>query len=295
MLDQVAAVMWVRENIRHFNGDPDQITLFGPGSGAASAGLLALSPLTRPFIKRVIASSGSAVADWATLKDYILIRNNSIVAGYFYGCRTFHTHKLVECLKSRSYTDVSLSTVKPDVGWTPWAPVPDFATRPRELQFMPEIPEVMLDRGMTFAPGFAYLTGLTRDEGAAMLLEDDELIASGYMVDRKYFDKKVRDFVKVYNATLNPTAFQQAIQFMYTPYTDITNDTLIREGVVDVSLSRNAVSQLTTRLRNTDAVRLVVRGRRRQNGQVAAEEPCQNVHVRVELHDRRSELARMAR
>lgn len=47
LLDQYQAILWVRENIRFFNGDPDRITLFGPGAGAASAGLLAISPLTK--------------------------------------------------------------------------------------------------------------------------------------------------------------------------------------------------------------------------------------------------------
>ena len=238
MLDQVQAIQWVRDNIRQFNGDPEQITLFGPGSGGASAGLLALSPLTRRFVKRVIATSGSAVADWATLKDYKLIRNNSIVAGYFYGCRTYHTHKLMECLKSRSYTDVSLTVVKPAVGWLPWGPVPDFATRPRELQFMPDLPEHLLDRGnVFFPPGFAYLTGITRDEGASMLLEDDDMIVNGFNVDKAFFAKKVEEFVKIYNATLNPDAFKQAINFMYSPYTDLNNDTLIRQGIVNVSIT----------------------------------------------------------
>ena len=47
LMDQVQAINWVRENIRFFNGDPDRITLFGPDAGAASAGLLAMSPPTR--------------------------------------------------------------------------------------------------------------------------------------------------------------------------------------------------------------------------------------------------------
>ncbi|KAI1289762.1 Neuroligin-4, X-linked [Halotydeus destructor] len=234
MLDQVSAIQWVRENIRNFNGNPDNIVLMGPGSGAASAGLLAISPLSRRFVKRVIATSGSAVADWATLKNHILIRNNSIVAGYFYGCRTFHTHKLTDCLKSRSYADVSLTIVKPEVGWLPWAPVLDFATRPRELQFMPDIPEMMLNHGVPFAQDFAYLTGLDRDEGAAMLVEDEDLIRSGFHVTQDYFDKKAAEYIRIYNATLNPDAFKGAIRYMYTPYTDLSNTSLIREGVVNM-------------------------------------------------------------
>lgn len=44
ILDQAMALTWVYDNIKHFNGDPDRITLFGPGAGAASAGLLAIAP-----------------------------------------------------------------------------------------------------------------------------------------------------------------------------------------------------------------------------------------------------------
>ena len=47
LFDQVQAINFVIENIRQFNGDPNKITLFGPDAGAASAGLLAISPLTR--------------------------------------------------------------------------------------------------------------------------------------------------------------------------------------------------------------------------------------------------------
>ena len=239
LLDQVQAITFIRENIRGFNGDPEKITLFGPGSGAASAGLLALSPLSRRFVKRVIASSGSPVADWAVHKDHILIRNNSIVSGYSFGCRTYYTYKLVECLNSRSFADISVSRVKPDVGWLSFAPVPDFATRPRELQFMPVLPEDLLDRGtggssLGLDPDFAYLTGVTKDDGASILMQDPEFILRGFNADRKFFDSKIGEFIKIMNATLNPDAFLQALSFMYLPFTDSTNDTLIRQGLVSM-------------------------------------------------------------
>ena len=49
------ALRWIRDNIGSFNGDSDSITLFGPGAGAASSGLLAVAPQTRNIVSRIIA------------------------------------------------------------------------------------------------------------------------------------------------------------------------------------------------------------------------------------------------
>ena len=55
ILDQAMALQWVYDNIDAFNGDRDKITLFGPGAGAASAGLLMVAPRTSQFVNKVIA------------------------------------------------------------------------------------------------------------------------------------------------------------------------------------------------------------------------------------------------
>lgn len=55
ILDQSMALQWVYENAEKFNGDRDSITLFGPGAGAASAGLLMVAPTTRNIVTKVIA------------------------------------------------------------------------------------------------------------------------------------------------------------------------------------------------------------------------------------------------
>lgn len=49
------ALKWIYENAENFNGDRDSITLFGPGAGAASAGLLMVAPDTRHIVSKVIA------------------------------------------------------------------------------------------------------------------------------------------------------------------------------------------------------------------------------------------------
>jgi len=47
VLDQVAALHWVKENIRAFDGDPNDVTLVGHGHGAALVNLLMISPVTK--------------------------------------------------------------------------------------------------------------------------------------------------------------------------------------------------------------------------------------------------------
>ena len=52
LFDQLMALQWVKDNIAQFGGNPENITLFGQGSGAASVGLHLLSPLSRGVIQR---------------------------------------------------------------------------------------------------------------------------------------------------------------------------------------------------------------------------------------------------
>jgi len=47
LLDLVAALHWVKENIAAFGGDPDQVTLMGQGHGAALVNILMISPVAK--------------------------------------------------------------------------------------------------------------------------------------------------------------------------------------------------------------------------------------------------------
>ena len=60
LMDQIAALTWVKANIARFGGDPDKVTIFGESAGAEDVGLLTLAPSTEGLFAREIQESGTA-------------------------------------------------------------------------------------------------------------------------------------------------------------------------------------------------------------------------------------------
>ena len=61
LLDQLAALKWIRDNIAKFGGDPARVTLFGQSAGGIDAAYLVASPSSKGLIHRSIQQSGSPI------------------------------------------------------------------------------------------------------------------------------------------------------------------------------------------------------------------------------------------
>ncbi|RXN38116.1 liver carboxylesterase 2-like protein [Labeo rohita] len=116
LLDQVAALQWVQENIHSFGGDPGLVTIFGESAGGISVSLHVLSPLSANLFHHAIAESGTAAMDGIPNPNPLPIAQ---AVGNLSGCDISSTKKIVDCLMQLTEDDIlKITLFFSPPGWT---------------------------------------------------------------------------------------------------------------------------------------------------------------------------------
>lgn len=156
ILDQVAALEWVKENIEAFGGNPDNITLFGESAGAMSIGVLLGIPAAKGLFHKAILQSGAARnVLQPTIANHVtngILANLGISTDALYKLREISTDQLIEASKN----------------------TPPMALGPVVDGFViPEHPEVAISKGAS--KHIPLLIGTNKDEFQLYTIFDSSL------------------------------------------------------------------------------------------------------------------------
>ena len=100
LFDQLMGLEWIQRNIKHFGGNPLNVTIFGESAGSVSVSLHLLSSLSRSKFQRAVMQSGTANMPWGTLEMDEAVRRGSELAFDYLGCpRSDDMEEVAECLR----------------------------------------------------------------------------------------------------------------------------------------------------------------------------------------------------
>ncbi|XP_051578780.1 neuroligin-2a isoform X2 [Myxocyprinus asiaticus] len=219
LLDQIQALRWLNENIGHFGGDPERITVFGSGAGASCVNLLILSHHSEGLFQRAIAQSGSAISSWSI--NYQPLKYTKILARKV-GCTYGETADLVDCLRRKNFRELVDQDIQPARYHIAFGPVVDG-------DVVPDDPEILMQQGEFL--NYDLLIGVNQGEGLKFV--DDGGTESEEGISAAAFDYTISNFVdNLYGYPEGKDILRETIKFMYTDWADRDNGEMRRKTLL---------------------------------------------------------------
>uniref|UniRef100_W8BHI7 Neuroligin-3 n=1 Tax=Ceratitis capitata TaxID=7213 RepID=W8BHI7_CERCA len=168
LLDQIAALHWIKENIASFGGDKDSVTLMGHSTGAACVNYLMISPVASGLFHRAILMSGSAMSDWAVSNHSLQL---TMQIAHTLDCPlNDDNEEMLSCLRQKRYQDIlKIPTSFPQFS-TPFGPIVDGHVIPNQPykvmgQYTEHFSRYDLLFGVTESESYHTLGALALEEG----------------------------------------------------------------------------------------------------------------------------------
>ncbi|XP_076462534.1 neuroligin-4, X-linked-like [Babylonia areolata] len=146
LYDQIRALEWVRDAISAFNGDPNDVTIFGQSAGSSSVSQLILTPAAKGLFNKAVMESGCSLAPFAW--NYLNTQRNAQQLASRLGCNGTDSSGLLACLRTfsaDSLTNAANQVLAENGAGVSFAPVVESSFGQPGL--FPAKPEVLLGQG----------------------------------------------------------------------------------------------------------------------------------------------------
>ncbi|MCJ1398901.1 hypothetical protein MMC11_002102 [Xylographa trunciseda] len=183
--DQRLGIQWVRDNVKQFGGDPDDITIFGESAGAFSVGLQITAfggQQPAPF-KRAIAESGGPTSDQGINSTIPAMRFAQVAS--LANCTRSSSAAMLTCMRAvslpvLSQIELSFAAEVAQLGFNAFTPVVD-------EDFIPDAPSTLIASGR-FAPNISLIQGWNHDDGSIFVFSSPT-ISNGTAVSKSIQSK----------------------------------------------------------------------------------------------------------